>query len=86
MIKYLTFNKKWFIVNLTKVGDHNKPKGEKEMKTDFKLKKESGIFDRGNGEKIEYNNYYILVNGIKAFLKPNDKTSKQLLELLDFEK
>lgn len=48
---------------------------------DLILKIEAGKFtNEKTGEIVEYNRYYVELMGIKVYLKPNDLTSKQLLE------
>ena len=38
-------------------------------------------FTNEKGEIIKYTRYYVLYNGIEIYLKPMDKTSKQLLKM-----
>lgn len=51
------------------------------MKVDKTLKQEAGQFtNEQTGEVVQFQRYYIEFMGIKIYLKPNDSTSKQLLE------
>lgn len=54
------------------------------MQIDFNLKKEVKVFTNDVGDSIEYTSYYIQYGVVKIYLKPNDKTAKELLESIDF--
>lgn len=38
-------------------------------------------FTNSVGEIVKYTRYYVLYQGIEIYLKPNDETSKQLLNM-----
>lgn len=41
---------------------------------------EVGTFTDNTGKTIEYKRYYVLVMGVKVYLKPIDKTGAMLLQ------
>lgn len=48
----------------------------------LELKVERGEFTNSKtGEIVNYERYYVVVSGIKVYLKPNDNTSKQILQM-----
>lgn len=48
----------------------------------LELQIEKRSFDGKDGKEVNYNVYFVeLSNGVKVYMKPNDNTGKQLLDL-----